>query len=309
MTICFFLFLIKIMSELEGAQPQQIVGVPPEKITQAAKTGQPWGEAAAAAYRVSKEITSAEIDHYASELGLKQAKEKINGVENADPKIVELATKIVGGMGRRLGERGVRMLERARKQAIAAERHYRKAMEARERLLRTEEAQRKGIIARTLIESVPPWLGEKLVALAGKGEGAIEKIRRLLAERYHEWGAGLNTKRAEVNSLLGKYYYEAGSRLEEVATGIMERWPKEKRERLEQLRREEEGKGDRLTQIRERLRVLHEQFGQITEEGPVLARAATEEIETKEPKDVAGQRKVVEELTQKISEMQGGRKP
>lgn len=282
-------------------------GVQPAELAQAARAGQPFGEPASAAHKVSTEITAGGRQEYASELGIKQATERIKGVEKAHPRIVELATKIVGALGSRLEKKGNQMQEKSQRQANAAMRHVESALQAREQLLKIQEGQREEKIAQTLVESVPYWLSKRLIVLLARGEGMVERVRRLVAERYHEFAAGLNARRAEVNSLLGKYYYDAGSALERVATEIFDNWGKEKKQRLGELGQEKKEEGDRLEQIRKRMTALQYQFRQITEEGPTLARGATIEVEAKEPADVTGQQAAVEKLTEEIATMRGSK--
>ncbi len=288
--------LIKIMAE----------GVAPAELAQAARAGQPFGEPASAAHKVSMEIMAEGREEYGSALGVRQATEQIEGVKEAHPGIVGLAIKIVGGLGSRLEEQGTKMQERSKRRAEAAIRHVDEALKAREQLLKIEEGIREGKIAQTLVESVPPWLAQRLIALRGRGEGIVEGVKRMVKERYHGFFAGLNAKRAEVDSLLGKYYYDAGTSLEKVATEIVSKWGEEKGRRLEQLGQKRKEEGDRLEQIRERIKALNEQFEQITGEGPALARGATIEVEATKPADVTGQQAVVERLAQQIGSMKGG---
>lgn len=280
-------------------------GVPPAELRQAAISGQPWGEPAAAAHRVSEEMTKAGREEYGAELGVDKARAEIEGVKDAQPRVLELATKIVGRFGEVLSKKGDRMMKRAERQKKRAAFHVKGAVEAREKLLQKQEQQREGEIARTLTESVPPWLAKRLGFIAGRGEGMLERFVRVIKEGYHEFFARMNTKRAERNSLVGGFYSQAGRDITRIAEEIMGRWPEVRERRLTQVNSEEEEMKVQLAALQERLRALQGQFEQITKEGPPLARAESVEVTKPAAEAIAAQKEPVERLTQQISQMKG----
>lgn len=274
-------------------------GVPQRELAHAARIGAPMGEPASAAHRVSEEITKVGGEEYRLEFQIAEATKRIEGLREANPRIVRLATKIIRGFGERLTRIGERMQENSRRQVEAAQRHVDAALNARAKLLERQQEQREGEIAQALLNSMPSWLSQRLIVREGRGESVIEKVKRLVTERYHEFLAGLNTRKAERNARLGEYYIFAGQSLEKVAEGIIERWHKQKSARLQELGEVAEGERSRLNEIQKRMDALRRQFDRLTTKGPAQAKWASAAIE--EAPTAQEQRQIMNKLEERIS--------